>query len=51
LNIFNWYNYSDTINNWGANGVPNPNFPVTYNYNGNISGVPRTLKLMFGAKF
>jgi hypothetical protein len=51
LNVFNWYNYSDTINNWGANGVPNPNFPVTYNYNGNISGVPRTLKLMFGAKF
>jgi outer membrane receptor protein involved in Fe transport len=51
LNVFNWYNYSDTINNWGGNGVPNPNFPVTYNYNGNINGVPRTLKLMFGAKF
>jgi len=51
LNVFNWYNYSDTINNWGGNGVPNPNFPVTYNYNGNITGVPRTLKLMFGAKF
>jgi hypothetical protein len=50
LNIFNWANYSDTINNWGANGVPNPN-PVTYNYNGNINGVPRTLKLMAGAKF
>jgi outer membrane receptor protein involved in Fe transport len=50
LNIFNWYSYSDTINNWGSNGVPNPN-PVTYNYNGNINGVPRTLKLMAGAKF
>jgi len=50
LNVFNWYNYSDTINNWGTNGVPNPN-PVTYNYNGNINGVPRTLKLMVGAKF
>jgi outer membrane receptor protein involved in Fe transport len=50
LNVFNWANYSDTINNWGANGVPNPN-PVTYNYNGNINGVPRTLKLMAGAKF
>jgi outer membrane receptor for ferrienterochelin and colicin len=50
LNVFNWYSYSDTINNWGANGVPNPN-PVTYNYNGNLNGVPRTLKLMAGAKF
>jgi hypothetical protein len=50
LNVFNWYSYSDTINNWGMNGVPNPN-PVTYNYNGNINGVPRTLKLMVGAKF
>jgi outer membrane receptor protein involved in Fe transport len=50
LNIFNWYNYSDTTNNWGANGVANPN-PVTFNYNGNIYGVPRTLKLMVGAKF
>jgi outer membrane receptor protein involved in Fe transport len=50
LNVFNWANYSDTINNWGTNGVPNAN-PVTYNYNGNINGVPRTLKLMVGAKF
>jgi hypothetical protein len=30
--------------------VANPN-PVTFNYNGNIYGVPRTLKLMVGAKF
>jgi len=50
LNVFNFYNYSDTINNWGANGVRNPN-PVTYNYAGNINGVPRTLKLSVGAKF
>jgi outer membrane receptor for ferrienterochelin and colicin len=50
LNVFDWYSYSDTLNNWGANGVPNPN-PVTYNYNGNLNGVPRTLKLMAGAKF
>jgi outer membrane receptor protein involved in Fe transport len=50
LNIFNWANYADTSNNWGTNGVPNPN-PVPYNYNGNINGVPRTLKLMAGAKF
>jgi outer membrane receptor protein involved in Fe transport len=51
LNVFNWYSYSDTINNWGMNGVPNPSDPVTYNYTGNINGVPRTLKLMAGAKF
>jgi outer membrane receptor protein involved in Fe transport len=50
LNVFNWYNYATTNNNWGTNGVPNPN-PVTYNYTGNINGVPRTLKLMAGAKF
>jgi outer membrane receptor protein involved in Fe transport len=50
LNVFNWHNYVDTLNNWGANGVPNPN-PVPYNYTGNINGVPRTLKLTVGAKF
>jgi outer membrane receptor protein involved in Fe transport len=50
LNVFNWYSYANTINNWGTNGVPNPN-PVPYNYTGNINGVPRTLKLMAGAKF
>jgi outer membrane receptor protein involved in Fe transport len=50
LNVFNWANYANTINNWGTNGVPNPN-PVTFNYTGNINGVPRTLKLMAGAKF
>jgi hypothetical protein len=50
LNVFDWANIVDTNNNWGANGVPNPN-PVTYNYTGNITGVPRTLKLSIGAKF
>jgi hypothetical protein len=50
LNVFNYKNYSDTINNWFTNGVANSN-PVTYNPNGNILGVPRTLKLMIGAKF
>jgi hypothetical protein len=30
--------------------VANPN-PVTYNYQGNINGVPRTLKVTVGAKF
>jgi outer membrane receptor protein involved in Fe transport len=51
LNVFNYHNYADTINNWfNAAGVANSN-PVTYNTNGNINGVPRTLKLMVGAKF
>ena len=50
LNVFNYHNYSDTILNFGTNGVFNP-VPVTYNYQGNINGVPRTLKLTVGAKF
>jgi outer membrane receptor protein involved in Fe transport len=50
LNIFDWGNYANTINTWSTNGVPNSN-PVPYNYTGNINGVPRTLKLMAGAKF
>jgi outer membrane receptor protein involved in Fe transport len=50
INVFNFHNFSDTINNWGTGGVANPN-PVTYNPVGNINGVPRTLKLMVGAKF
>jgi outer membrane receptor protein involved in Fe transport len=50
LNIFDFHNYSDTLNNWGTGGVANPN-PVPYNHNGNINGVPRTLKLSVGAKF
>jgi len=50
LNVFNWHNYSDTLQNWGKNGVANSD-PVVYNYMGNINGVPRTLKLTFGAKF
>jgi outer membrane receptor protein involved in Fe transport len=50
LNVFNYHNYSDTILNFGQNGVFNSN-PVTYNYNGNINGVPRTLKVTIGGKF
>ena len=50
MNVFNYRNYSDTTNSWFVNGVANSN-PVTYNRNGNINGVPRTLKLMIGAKF
>jgi outer membrane receptor protein involved in Fe transport len=51
LNVFNFHNYADTILNFGANGVANPSNPVTYNYTGNIFGVPRTLKLTVGARF
>lgn len=50
LNIFNWYSYSDYIQNYGANGVANAH-PVSFNYIGNINGTPRTLKIMVGAKF
>jgi hypothetical protein len=50
LNVFNYRNYSDTNNNWFVNGVENTD-PVQYNRNGNIFGVPRTFKLMIGAKF
>jgi hypothetical protein len=50
LNVFDFHNYADTIINWGSNGIANAN-PITYNYNGNIDGVPRTLKLTVGAKF
>jgi hypothetical protein len=50
LNVFNFHNYSDTLNNFGTGGVASQN-PVPYNYNGNINGVTRSLKLSFGAKF
>ena len=50
LNVFNFHNFADTNKNWGKNGVPNSD-PVVYNMVGNINGVPRTLKLMVGAKF
>jgi outer membrane receptor protein involved in Fe transport len=50
LNVFNYANYSDTINNWGSNGVLNSN-PVNYNQTGNITGPPRTFRLTVGARF
>ena len=50
LNVFDYYNYSDYIVNWGGNGVYNSN-PVTYNPTGNITGVPRTFKMTMGVKF
>lgn len=50
LNVFNFRNYSDVLVNWGSNGVANPN-PAMYNPTGNITFVPRTLKLTVGMKF
>jgi outer membrane receptor protein involved in Fe transport len=50
LNILNYANYSNTLNNWATNGVLNSD-PVTYNKTGNISGVPREIKLTAGYKF
>jgi outer membrane receptor protein involved in Fe transport len=50
LNVFNYHNYADTLLSFGTGGKLNPD-PVIYNYNGNINGVPRTLKLTVGAKF
>ena len=50
LNVFNFRNYSDLIYNFGSNGVLNRNF-VSYNPTGNISFVPRTVRLTVGMKF
>ena len=50
LNVFNYYNYSDTNRNWGGGGVYNPT-PVTYNPTGNITGYPRTLRGSIYYKF
>lgn len=43
LNVFNYDNYSDYIQNYPK--------PVAYNYTGNINGVPRTIKVTMGYKF
>jgi len=50
LNVFNWYNYNDTLRNWGGGGVYNPT-PVTYNPTGNITGYTRTLRGSIYYKF
>ena len=50
INVFDYYNYSDTITNWGQNGVYNSD-PVKYNFTGNLSGPPRTFRLTAGYKF
>jgi hypothetical protein len=50
LNATDEENFNDTLQNWGSNGQLNPD-PVRYNPVGNIKGVPRTVRLTFGAKF
>ncbi|WP_236585335.1 TonB-dependent receptor [Dyella sp. EPa41] len=50
INAFNWHNYSDYIETWGANGVLTRT-PVIYNPTGNITGYPRTLKVSAGINF
>jgi outer membrane receptor protein involved in Fe transport len=50
LNALNEENFNDTLQNWGQGGVLNPD-PVKYAPTGNIKGVPRTVRLTFGAKF
>ncbi len=50
LNVFNYKNYTDYIENWGSNGVLNSR-PVVYNPTGNIDGVPRTLKFSVGFRW
>ncbi|MEO8803194.1 MAG: TonB-dependent receptor [Rudaea sp.] len=50
LNAFNYKNYSDYISNYGGNGVLNK-YPVSYNSIGNITGVPRTIKMSLGLRF
>ncbi len=50
LNALNEENFNDTLQSWGQGAVLNPD-PVRYNPTGNIKGVPRTVRLTFGAKF
>lgn len=50
LNVFNFQNTTDLIYNFGSNGVLNHPF-VAYNPDGNISFVPRTVRLTVGMKF
>jgi hypothetical protein len=50
LNVFNNANFSEYTPNYGSAGTL-PVHPVTFNQTGNITGVPRTLKLQGGVKF
>ena len=49
LNAFNYKNYTDTLVNWGSNGVFDP--VAVYNTTGNITGVPRTFKFTMGVRW
>ncbi len=48
INLTNAHNLVDYINSNGENGVINGG---RYNPNGNITGLPRTLRMSFGVKF
>jgi hypothetical protein len=50
INAFNWNNYVNYLENFGANGVLNKT-PVIYNPTGDITGYPRTLRLSMGINF
>ena len=50
LNLFNWYNYSNYITNYGSTGVLPAN-AVTYDTTGNILGTPRMFKATLGVRF
>ncbi len=47
LNVFNVKNYIDYLNAFGPNGI----IGGAYDPHGNISGVPRELRMSIGAKF
>ncbi len=53
LNAFDDENFADTQRAFGldTSGQTISSTPVRYNQTGNIRGVPRTLRLTFGAKF
>ena len=50
LNVFNWNNYVNYLESFGANGQFSRT-PVIYNPTGDITGYPRTLKLSMGINF
>ncbi len=41
--------FSDTLVNWGSNGVFDP--MAVYNTTGNVLGVPRTFKFTMGVRW
>lgn len=49
INVFNWHNTVNYLENWGSGGVYNP--VIRYNPTGAITGYPRTVKFSMGLKF